>query len=448
MADRASFPAISGRLRASQTPLSRLVLPRNCLDTSQAVSHNLNIFCGSFCEWTVARRVGILTALAVKNASGPGLLSDGGGLYLQIGKTGAKSWIFRFMLRGKARAMGLGALHTVSLAEARQAALDCRKALREGKDPIEERKERLREASSSTQPTFAWCAEEYIKSHEAGWRNEKHASQWRNTLETYAGPVFGEKPIDTVDLGLVMLVLQPIWAEKTETASRVRGRIEAVLDWATVRGYRRGENPARWRGHLDALLPARTRVRKIKHHAALPYAELPVFIKELRQREGTAARAFEFMILTAARTGEVIGADWSEIDLDRRIWTIPAERMKAGREHRVPLSPRAIELLGPPPEPRSGPVFVSGRDKDPLSNMAFLALLKRMERPDLTGHGFRSTFRDWAAETTDFPNELAEMALAHTVSDKVEAAYRRGDMFERRRRLMQTWADYVFISSH
>lgn len=391
----------------------------------------------------MARRVGILTALAVKNASRTGLLSDGGGLYLQIGQTGAKSWIFRFMLRGKARAMGLGALHTVSLAEARQAALDCRKTLREGRDPIEERKERLREASGSAQPTFAWCAEECIKSHEAGWRNEKHASQWRNTLETYAGRIFGEKPIDTVDLGLVMQVLQPMWAEKTETASRVRGRIEAVLDWATVRGYRRGENPARWRGHLDALLPATTRVRKIKHHAALPYAELPAFITELRQREGTAARAFEFMILTAARTGEVIGANWSEIDVDRRIWTIPAERMKAGREHRVPLTPRAMELLGPPPNPLAGPVFTAGQSKAPLSNMAFLALLKRMERTDLTGHGFRSTFRDWVAETTDFPNELAEMALAHTVSDKVEAAYRRGDMFDRRRYLMRAWGTFA-----
>ncbi len=255
--------------------------------------------------------------------------------------------------------------------------------------------------------------------------------------------MFGEKPIDTVDLGLVMQVLQPIWAEKTETASRVRGRIEAVLDWATVRGYRRDENPARWRGHLDALLPARTRVRKIKHHAALPYAELPGFIGALRQREGTAARAFEFMILTAARTGEVIGADWAEIDLDRRIWTIPAERMKAGREHRVPLTPRAIELLGQPPDLRSGPVFTSGRSTEPLSNMAFLALLKRMDRSDLTGHGFRSTFRDWVAEKTEFPNELAEMALAHTVSDKVEAAYRRGDMFERRRTLMSNWAEFA-----
>ncbi|WP_293424557.1 tyrosine-type recombinase/integrase [Phreatobacter sp.] len=255
--------------------------------------------------------------------------------------------------------------------------------------------------------------------------------------------MFGEKPIDTVDLGLVMQALQPIWAEKTETASRVRGRIEAVLDWATVRGHRWGENPARWRGHLDALLPARSRVRKVKHHPALPYEELPAFIKSLRECDGTAPRALEFLILTAARTGEVIGADWSEIDPERRIWTTLADRMKAGREHRVPLTDRAVELLGMPPASRMGPIFKTGRGDAPLSNMAFLALLKRMGRTGLTGHGFRSTFRDWVAEKTEFPNELAEMALAHTVSNKVEAAYRRGDMFERRRELMRSWGDFA-----
>ncbi|WP_293428113.1 tyrosine-type recombinase/integrase [Phreatobacter sp.] len=378
--------------------------------------------------------------MAVRNASGAGLLSDGGGLYLQIGQTGAKSWIFRFMIKGKARAMGLGALHTVSLAEARAAALECRKLLRDGRDPIDDRRERL--GASSTQPTFAWCAEAYIKAHAPGWRNDKHGDQWRNTLDTYAGPVFGDKPIDTVDLAGVMKVLEPIWATKTETASRVRGRIESVLDWATVRGFRRGENPARWRGHLDALLPARTRVRKVKHHSALPYAQLPAFLTSLREREGSAARALEFLILTASRTGEVIGADWSEIDLDKRVWIIPGDRMKAGREHRVPLTDRALELLSDPPLPQRGPIFRAVRSADPLSNMALLALLKRMKRTDLTAHGFRSTFRDWVAEQTDFPNELAEMALAHTVSDKVEAAYRRGDMFERRRALTERWTFY------
>lgn len=406
---------------------------------SLAVSHNLTHVCGSFCEQTVARRVGILTALAVRNASLPGLLADGGGLYLQVGKTEAKSWIFRFMLKGKARAMGLGPLHTVTLAEARQAALECRKLLRDGRDPIEERKERLRGSDGSSQPTFNWCADAYIAAHEPGWRNKKHAEQWRNTLNTYAGTVFGDKPVDQIGLALVMQVLEPIWATKTETASRLRGRIESVLDWASVRGLRSGENPARWRGHLDALLPARTKVRKVKHHPALPYPELPAFIKALRQREGTAARALEFLILTASRTGEVIGADWSEVDLERRVWVVPAERMKAGREHRVPLTDRAVELLGTPPDAHVGPIFKAVRGDGPLSNMALLALLKRMERTDLTGHGFRSTFRDWVAEMTKFPAELAEMALAHTVADKVEAAYRRGDMFERRRQLMREW---------
>jgi integrase len=260
------------------------------------------------------------------------------------------------------------------------------------------------------------------------------------------GPVFGDKPVDTVDLAMVAKVLEPIWTTKTETASRLRGRIEAILDWASVRGFRTGENPARWRGHLDKLFPTRSKVRKVKHHGALPYAELPAFIAELREREATSARALEFLILTAARTGEVIGADWREIDLERRLWTIPAERMKANREHRVPLTNRAIELLGSPPDPRQGPIFTARGKGEPLSNMAFSQTLKRMGRIGITGHGFRSTFRDWVAEKTEFPNELAEMALAHTVSDKVEAAYRRGDMFERRRVLLEAWMHYCVKS--
>lgn len=390
----------------------------------------------------MARRLNILTAIAVRNTSKPGLTADGGGLYLQVGPTGGKSWLFRFMLKGKARAMGLGPLHTISLAEARQTALECRKALFEGRDPIEERKNRLTVSEPEAQPTFEWCADTYINAHAPGWRNKKHAEQWRATLKTYAQPVFGERPVDQVDLGLVMRALEPIWTTKTETASRVRGRVEAILDWATVRGFRTGHNPARWRGHLDALLPARTRVKKVEHHAALPYAELPSFVSELRERPAVAARALEFLILTAARTGEVIRADWSEIDLEKKIWTIPPERMKAGREHRVPLSVRATEVLSALPEPRTGAVFKAEQSKSPLSNAALLALLKRMERAALTAHGFRSTFRDWIAEKTTYPNEMAEMALAHTVSDRVEAAYRRGDMFERRNKMMEDWAGF------
>ena len=391
----------------------------------------------------MARRIGILTALAVRNCSKPGLYGDGAGLYLQVGTTGSKSWIFRFMIKGRSRAMGMGALHTVSLAEARQAALECRKLVREGKDPIDERHARINGPGGSNALTFSACAEAYIAAHEAGWRNAKHVAQWRSTIETYAKPIFGDKPIDNVDLGMVMQVLEPIWSTKTETASRVRGRIESVLDWATVRGYRTGENPARWRGHLEALLPARTRVRKVRHHPALPYTELPTFMEALRTRSGRGARALEFLILTAARTGEVIGADWAEIDLERKVWVVPASRMKAGREHRVPLTETAMALLGEAPTQKAGPIFATERSGDALSNMALLAVLKRMKRTDLTAHGFRSTFRDWVAEKTDLPNELAEMALAHTVSDKVEAAYRRGDMFERRRTLMQEWSRFA-----
>ena len=392
----------------------------------------------------MARRVGILTSLGVKNQNKVGHYSDGGGLYLQVGPTGAKSWIFRFMLKGRARNMGLGALHTISLAEARQAALECRKTCLEGKDPIEERKARLGSPEGSGQPTFMSCAESYIAAHEASWRNPKHVEQWRSTLQTYAAPVFGRKPIDTIDLGLVMQVLEPIWSVKTETASRIRGRIEAVLDWATVRGFRSGENPARWRGHLEALLPKRSRVQRVQHHSALPYHEVPAFMKLLAAQPGVGAKALQFLILTAARTGEVIGARWSEIDLERRIWTIPGERMKAGKEHRVPLVDGAMRLLGPRPDNDGLPLFSSSSSNKPLSNMALLAVLKRMERTDITAHGFRSSFRDWVAEQTEFPHELAEMALAHTVSNKVEAAYRRGDMFERRVKLMEQWAKACF----
>jgi integrase len=391
----------------------------------------------------MARRVRILTALSVKSVNDPGLYGDGGGLYLQVGPTGAKSWIFRFMLRGKARSMGLGPLQIVTLAEARDLALACRKKLLDGIDPIEERHAKAQPENGSGSPTFRSCAESYIAAHEAGWRNPKHVAQWRSTLEMYASPVFGNKPIDQIDLGMVMQVLEPIWSTKTETASRVRGRIESVIDWATVRGYRKGDNPARWRGHLEALLPARTRVRKVKHHSALPYSKVPGFIQALRKHNAPAARAFEFLILTAARTGEVIGAQWSEVDLDNKIWVIPPERMKAGKEHRVPLTQEAIALLGDRPTEAHAPLFPGQSGRGHLSNMALLALLKRMKRTDITPHGFRSSFRDWVAEKTEFPQELAEMALAHTISNKVEAAYRRGDMFERRRQLAQAWASFV-----
>jgi integrase len=395
----------------------------------------------------MARTIGKLTALKVDKAKQPGMYGDGGGLYLRVTEDAAKNWVFRFMLNGRPRWMGMGPLHTVNLAEARKRAGEHRLQRHDGIDPIDARRaERLKaQLEAAKAITFKECAEAYIKAHRAGWHNGKHAAQWQATLATYAEPAIGKLSVQAIDTGLVLKVLEPIWTEKPETAGRLRGRIEAVLDWAKVRGYRAGENPARWRGHLDKLLPARGKVRKVEHHAALPYAELPGFLVTLREQEGIAARALEFTILTAARTGETIFAGWNEIDLLDKTWIIPAKRMKAGREHRVPLSPRALAILEEMQAHHHGDegfVFPGGKHGKPLSNMAFLMLLRRMDRGDLTAHGFRSSFRDWVAERTNFPAEVAEMALAHTVSDKTVAAYSRSDLFERRRRLMHQWATF------
>jgi integrase len=395
----------------------------------------------------MARIIGKLTALKVEKANRPGMYGDGGGLYLRVTDDGAKNWVFRFMLNGRSRWMGMGPLHTVNLAEARKRAGEHRLRRHDGIDPIEARRaERLQARLDAAKAiTFKECGDGYIKSHRAGWRNAKHADQWEATLATYAEPIIGSLSVQTIDTTLVLKVLEPIWTEKPETAGRVRGRIEVILDWAKVRGYRSGENPARWRGHLDKLLPARGKVRRVEHHAALPYAEVPAFLLELREQEGIAARALEFTILTAARTGESIGARWTEFDLLDKTWTVPAGRMKAGREHRVPLSARALAILEEMQAHRHGEdgfVFPGGKLGKPLSNMAFLMLLRRMDLGDLTAHGFRSSFRDWVAERTNFPSEVAEMALAHTVSDKTVAAYNRSDLFDRRRRLMHQWATY------
>ena len=393
----------------------------------------------------MARSIGKLTAMAITQAKRRGYYGDGGGLFLQLSVSGAKSWVFRFKESGRLREMGLGPTHTVSLAEARQKALECRKVRLDGHDPIEARKaERMKaKLDAAKAMTFEACAERYIAAHKAGWKNDKHAAQWPATLGTYVHPVFGSLPVQAVDVGLVMKAIEPIWTAKPETASRVRGRIESILDWAAARGYRQGENPARWRGHLENLLPKKTKVRRVEHHAALPYPEIAAFMAELRQQEGVAARALEFAILTAARTGEVIGARWDEINTPERLWTVPAERMKGGREHRVPLSDAALEILEDLTKAREGDfVFPGSRMGRPISNMAMLMLLRRMGRGDLTTHGFRSSFRDWAAERTTFPAEVAEMALAHVVSDKVEAAYRRGDLFLKRRQLSDAWAKF------
>ena len=397
----------------------------------------------------MARRLNRLTAVEVRGISQKGMHHDGGGLYLQVSAAGARSWIFRFTLDGRAREMGLGPVHAIPLAEARKRAAECRRMRVDGIDPIEARSEHRgwKRLEAGKAMTFDACAAAYIAAHEASWRNAKHREQWRNTLSSYAGPVFGSLPVQSIDVGLVMKALEPIWHTKPETASRLRGRIEAVLDWATVRSYRKGDNPARWRGHLDKLLPARSKVHKVKHHPALPYNEMADFMAALRNQEGVAGRALEFLIMTATRTGEIIGARWDEVDLKVKIWVVPGARMKAGREHRVPLSAAAIAILEQMKDIRESEfVFAGGKKGKPLSNMAMLAVLKRMGRGELTAHGFRSTFRDWAAECANFPREVVEMALAHTIESKVEAAYRRGDLFQKRRQLMEAWARFCVTS--
>ncbi|WP_316186210.1 MULTISPECIES: tyrosine-type recombinase/integrase [unclassified Bradyrhizobium] len=400
----------------------------------------------------MAHLVGRLTALKVTKVKKPGMYADGAGLYLQVTGDGestpAKSWIFRFTLRGRSREMGLGSFSIFGLGEARAKAAEYRRQVYEGIDPIEARRAQRAQAAlkAAAALTFEECTKQYLAAHSAGWRNAKHAAQWSSTLKAYAEPVIGSLSVHSIDTALVMKIIEPLWSKKPETASRLRGRIEAVLDWATARGFRQGENPARWRGHLDKLLPARAKVRKVKHHAALPYDELPAFMIGLRAQEGVAARALEFLILTAARTGEVIGARPDEIK--DKVWTVPAGRMKASKEHRVPLSESAFAIVETLRNGQGGSHLFPGSKRDkPLSNMAMLALLDRMGRSDLTAHGFRSTFRDWAAECTNYSNEVVEMALAHTISSKVEAAYRRGDLFDKRRALMSDWATFCASSA-
>jgi integrase len=390
----------------------------------------------------MGRQLNKLSALKIaKPKLKAGYYADGGGLYLQVTASGAKSWVFRFTRNGRAREMGLGPLHTVGLSDARDKATIARKLLLDGIDPIDARKalHEQQRLAKALELTFNQCAAAYIEQFRAGWKNAKHVAQWSSTLDTYAGPIFGLLPVASVDTALVLKALEPIWYDKPETASRLRGRIESVLSWATVKGYRAGDNPARWRGHLDKLLPKRTDVSKVTHHPALPYADMGEFMQALRKQPGTGARALEFAILTAARTGEVIGATWGEINADT--WAIPASRMKAKKKHSVPLSPAAMALLSD--LPRVGAfIFPGAREGKPLSNMSLLAVLKRMGRIDLTTHGFRSSFKDWATEQTNFPAEVSEAALAHVISDKTQAAYQRGDLFEKRAKLMAAWATY------
>lgn len=386
-----------------------------------------------------------LTALEVKNLTEAGFHFVGGvaGLALQVLPSGGRSWVLRVTIGKKRRDMGLGGYPDVPLAQAKEDARAARAKIKAGIDPIEEQKaaRSALKASQIALLTFKQCAESYIDSHKAGWKNEKHQKQWSSTMEAYVYPKIGSVLVRDVELPQVLAVLEPIWKTKTETASRVRGRVESVLDWASARNYRQGLNPARWKGHLDKLLPKPSKVAKVEHHDALPVSDVGAFMVELRKHEGVGARALEFAILTAARSGEVRGATWTEIDKDAKVWVIPGDRMKAGREHRVPLTEQTIRILDALPRVAgSNYVFTAPRGGQ-LSDMTLSAVIRRMGAPCVP-HGFRSTFRDWASERTNYPSDMAELALAHTISDKVEAAYRRGDMFEKRRRMMADWASF------
>ena len=394
----------------------------------------------------VAKELG---ALAVKQIEAPGAHYVGGvqGLMLQVTAGAGRSWLLRAVIGGKRREMGLGSYPAVSLAQARVKASEAREMIRQGVDPVDRQRaiqSTLRAAVLSAL-TFEQCAASYITAQQAGWKNAKHAQQWGNTLAQHAYPVIGALSVQDIGLPQVLAVLEPIWRTKTETASRLRGRIELVLDWATARDYRVGLNPARWRGHLDKMLPKPGKVAKVEHHPALPAAGMGAFMVRLRAADGLGARALEFAILTAARSGEVRGALWSEIDRNTKVWVIPADRIKAGKEHRVPLSEAALALLDALPRIADNDLVFPAARGGPLSDMTLSAVLRRMAL-DAVPHGFRSTFRDWASELTSYPRDVAEMALAHTIGDKVEAAYRRGDLFEKRRLMMADWAKFCATS--
>lgn len=401
----------------------------------------------------MSRTLSKLTALSVSKAKKRGLYGDGGGLYLQVGPVGNKAWLFRYMQHGKAHSLGLGALHAVPLADARVKAADCRKLLAAGLDPLDAKKQNLLQArlAAARGTTFEACAKAYIEAHKASWRQERHARQWDQALSKHAYPIVGKLPVQAVDTALVVKVLEPIWQKKTETAKRLRGRIECILDWAKVREFRKGENPARWRGHLENLLARPSKLIRGEHFAALPYTKINAFLQSLGKQPGLGAQALKLVIYTACRSREVLEATWDEIDLDGKIWTIPGERMKTGREHRIPLTAPALAIIKElkrdherrEDKEQSLYLFPSPKNGDiPLSNVVMLALLKRMNKRDITVHGFRSSFRDWAAEQTNFPREVSEAALAHAIESRVEAAYRRSDLFDKRRLLMDKWARY------
>lgn len=369
------------------------------------------------------------------------------GLHLRI-SAGHRGWVLRVSIGKDRRDIGLGPYPQVSLQDARDKANLLRADIRSGREPVTPRAHRATQlAETGKEKTFQWCASEYIRSKSVEWKNMKHRQQWENTLETYAMPQLGRLFVSKIDLPHILACIEPIWGEKNETANRVRGRIESVLDWATVHKYRSGDNPARFKGHLDKVLPARSRIRTVKHHEALHIDETPAFFKLLGSKNGYAARAFEFLILTAVRSQEALKAEWSEIDLQSRQWTIPAQRMKMREEHRIPLSPQAIDLLKKLPRMGDSPLLFPGTRGQPLSDMALTQFMRR-QKLTAVPHGFRSTFRDWVSERTDFPSEIAEKALAHKIANKVVAAYQRGDMFEKRRKMMDQWANFCAPQVH
>lgn len=386
-----------------------------------------------------------LSPQRVKNAP-PGKYEDGAGLRLVVSKSGAKKWVLRYTLKGNRREMGLGSYPDVSLAMARQLASEQRKLAITGIDPIAERR-----SAEIIIPSFTSCAARYIRAHRQGWKNKKHGRQWVSTLKTYARPIIGDVGVDAIKTEEIIKILSPIWSSKTETAKRLQGRIENILDYAAAHRYRESTNPARWRGHLDKLLARPSRVKKVQHHPAMPYDQLPDFFSQLSKNESVSAKALLFLILTATRTSEVLKAEWSEIDKKKAVWTIPAARMKSGNEHRIPLSTQAVALLNNLVTVKDNPhLFPGAKQGKPLSNMALLQIMRGMgygvkgANGNYVPHGFRSSFRDWTGEVTSYPRDVAEMALAHVIENKVEAAYRRGDLFEKRRKMMQEWASYVY----
>lgn len=409
----------------------------------------------------MARIMGKLTVKAVEKKTTPGLYGDGGGLTLQITKSGVKSWLYRFMIKGKAYGMGLGPVHTITLSEARERASAARKLLIDGVNPLEAKRQRQidTEMAKARQMTFDQCASAYIDAHRSSWKNAKHADQWTNTIAAYVSPIIGSLPVDRIDTALVVKVLaqlddkgQQFWQTKNETANRVRGRIEAILGWATTSGFRSGDNPARWRGHLENLLATLSRSSRIKNHPSLAWERMGIFFEALRMRHGVAPKAVEFAILTASRSGEVRGARWSEIDLTTKVWRIPSDRMKAKREHEVPLSDAAIQILKSLTKLDGVDLIFPGTKGQQLSDMSLTAVIRRMnegapiwtdtEGRPITIHGFRSTFRMWAAECTNYPREVAEHALAHQLPDAVERAYQRGTQFAKRAAMMNEWAKF------